>query len=520
MMDSISFRRKALFAAGVGVFFMVCVILLNYTFISFQNSGDGTVSVRLINDSGDEIKQFEVEKGKTIFVKRTSYKIQVNGENKQSIYNRSFGFIYNSQKLELFPQKKSQYVATAPHSCIKEEDAGSFLFYPCGPYTSGSVIVSEEKKQITRSLPVEEADEEDQIDGGVMAKTKDGLIVGDLIGDNLYISEYLKPSNNSSISVFGDVFNYDNFITNPNSSAFAVYNYSTNELSAFSGLNDNNPKKYTIPEKFRSGEGLYRFALTDENIYIFSLHDNDIHNGELNYNEEDKKQTSENKKQVVLVLSASDLSLVKEMPIPETWALNYVVPNQKNKVLFSIRSIDKAQVDEVYVIDGAAKYKKIALDGKSFQLACWADENTLYYSADAGKNIYRHSFDGQASFLVYGGLNETKNIAGIQCEKGALYIMFDGASTRRVDVNDESYGYSFYKLIDQDYPGGLRPETVLPLFVNVEDHVYKASQSKNGVKIEVVYPGNRNVSKEQIERSVLEEFRNSGVNTGGISFSN
>lgn len=494
-------------------------IFLSYSWLTITSNSDETKSVYIRR--GEEFKFLEITKeSRTIFLKRDTYSIEVNKDERTSLYHKPLGFFKNELKIELMDQKVSNYIGKSDLPCGKLTEAGTTIFYSCKPSELG-LISTHEISQLN-SRPFVEVNNQQQdhanenepdpsISSLSLDNYKGNFLEARRVNKTLLIKDrdesgYL--SGQVQMPEFGGEVTDGKFATSQDSDNFAVFNTSKNEINSFKNLNDKNALTAKV-EGDKINKENYSIELLAAKNYTYLIN----YNVELDQDDDqpgDLGKDVTDKDQKILVYDSSTLKLVKEHGLSDKWFLRNITPGPENKTLFFLSGNLN---DQVILLENEAAPKRIETLAGAPQEACWKDNDSFYYIADGGSRIYMYSIPKQASFLLLGPLREGVSANGLNCNSGNLTYKVEAGADGEVD------SFHYFKLDDIKHTG-TRTEEVLPFYFDLGDATYKSSIVKGGIKIESVVDGAvaADGPRPQLEETVKKRLSESGANTNNILF--
>jgi hypothetical protein len=519
---NLSYRKVLVGFLVFIVLYFVIWLLFSYSWLTIKASSDEIKTINIANENGDVVKTLDHTSGsKTIFIKRGEYKIQITAGDKFSAYKKPLQFLwFNNLDAEVEPQKSSKFLGKNPLPCIKEKP-GDLLFSSCAPYGEGTIINSANRGFLPSndSLGVDHANSTN----GALLNYKDGYLSANVEENQLTLSTRETSSDQSlAIKDFDGEVNSNTVATSPDSSDFAVYSQPSKEILSFKDISTSEPLKIPIPEDRAVDDFNNKVFVSRDYVYFFSLVDYEIedhsHVGE-DEESDHEYNTDEERQQKILIYDKRTGELKADHKLSGDWQVRQVNTGPENQILLTVGVFKENIYGDFYLINDGSKPGKIDAVTDSLQTTCWKDKDNFYYLSDTGSSVYRYSLSKQASFLVYGGLSSGKFVSNIQCGSEALYVVFDHTSARqRIDPKD--LGYYFHKITDEDFTG-IRPESVLPIFVPTDGNVVQATLTTQGVEINVEHDLDNNPltpSQGNAQAAVLEELSNNGVVTSGMNF--
>lgn len=503
-------NRKRLFAAAGFLIasFLLIVFLVSYGLLTVSST-DPNKKFIYISKEG-YFKSIELKKGsKTFLLKRGSYKVEAAQDDKLSIYNKSLGFMRNNRvEVELFSQKASAYLGKSTLSCSKPDSKGEAVFYSCRPSTL-ALVETEKLAPVGLANQSEAPESELNINGNTGNKEiyksllpyKDSFLEASLENKVLAAkakdqSGYTPGQPTVNIPGFEGELSDNSFSVSSNSDNFAVFDNSKNELKVYKTLTDANPGVVSIPKnKLRKLNFETRVVAHKNYTYLFN------YRGSQDSDEEDSGEAESRPVQKILVYG-QDNKLVKEHELPKEWAIRYIAPGPDNKTLLFLAPGSK---NSVYLVQEKAAPKQLQLPVETPGEACWKDGGSFYYSADAGTKIYLYSLLKQASYLVYGGLADGTTVSGLNCSGNSVNFLVNS------DKDGEISSNLHYTLTAKDH-SAVRPESVLPVYIDLQKNTYKVSIDKDGINVSLLY-GNRlgGPSREGLQEVAAQRLSEKGV---------
>lgn len=507
-------KRLAIISLFI-IFICLTWFLFSYSWITITNSSDTQAQIAIVNQNGTEQENFVLNEreSKSVLLNRDSYIFRVSGDDKFSLYKKPLGFLwFNELDVELKPQKASVFIGKSHQPCVKEKNNETF-FSSCGPIGEGNFLESDKRGM----LGINQSNNPGQssLYEGIL-KNYNGAYLHAYArnGELLLTKRDISDVKNKPLVVkkFTGTIDSNSVATAQNSDTFAVYNNQAKTVLVFKDTNDSNPLEIKLPKDKLDSHLNIRLAINNNYVYIVG-YDGEPHG----HGDEEEGKI----KPRILTYNIQNGEEERDYSIPPEWLVREVVTGFDDKVLFNILNL-KESSRELYLIQGDSKPSVIKTVAAPVQNVCWKDKNDFYYLADGGKNIYLYSFTQQASFLVYGGLNN-KIISAIQCLDSTLYFNFDLMKVNQ-RVSNEDKGYYHYRLNDEDFRGS-RIEGVLPLYVNVGGEggstVKVTSQIGGVLRVEnVTFYGEevKTPNKQTALKAVKEKLEEEGVDTGNLRF--
>lgn len=505
-------RLLAIFSFSI-VFLIFLWFIFNYSWITVHTSGESKKLITITDENEDTVQSFEQDsETKTVLLRRGTYVIKATKGDEFSVYKKSLGFLwFNRLDIELSPQKSSEFLGKSHLPCAKD-NKGEVLFASCSPIGEGSTIISSRRGLLAPPVAggtIKSDHEASLPTTGVLKHYKNGYLNVRADGSELVITAR-NTANNQSLSIpgFEGEINDDMFSVSPDAENFVVHDNKKNEILHFNDISDDNATKFPLPTDKLDQYFSTRVVVSKEHIYFFSFE------GGHHEHEEEAPDVGAR----LFIYNTSSGATENEYSIPDDWQISRMVAGPNNQIVLLVYDF----------VDGTPQPYLITEDGSPTKLdtiasfpqdICWKDKNSFYYLADNGKGIYSYSLPKQASFLVYGGLYDDKFVSDIQCSSGSLYFNFDLTSERQ-RLDPELLGYYHYKLGSSAFTG-IRPESVMPVFVPVGGDVVEADIEKNGVKISVKYEFDNNQAtptRQAAREAVVNELRNKGVLTFDFNF--
>lgn len=498
--------RRNILILGFGALavFLFLSFFLSYTFFTIESGDTNEKDIYVTGVGGEFFKQINVDgSSKTLFVKRGIYKVEAVSGDKQSIYERHLGLFSNNKLVvETKGQKESHYVGQSDLACSRSTEAFAPIFYSCNPSALGLISTQESPAEAAQvELPDDGFSQSLKPHGSgfLRATSQEGALQinrldiagGEIDKPALEVAGYKDSVSDSSFSV-------------ADNGQFAIYDGVKREVLVFRSFSDKNP-----PSVIKLPEGLdnanLRSKLVHSNRYTYLLYYGDeLHDDEPRVQGAAEKQ---DKPQVLIYDQA--LSLVKQYNLPDDWFIRDIKASPEGRLLLLL-SADKNR--DAFMIDGPSKPVPVRLGVETPGQVCWEGSDSLYFLANSGGAIYQHSFSNSVSRLVYGGLNEGTIVSSLNCDQSALLFTIDSDRDGRVS------SFLHYRLGGEVY-SGIRPESILPLYFDVNKEVFKLTIDRSGIRVGLVDDGGNGVGapRDQVKSLVLDKLKSRGVNVDKTS---
>lgn len=504
-------RRVALafllvFAMGLAWFFS------SYTWVTVNYTGgdEATVSIRQFGGEFEQERFNLQNSSKTILLRKGTYRLRANTQDKVSAYKKSLGFFRDQLDIELMPQQKSAFLGKSPLPCAKKKK-NEILFASCAPSGEDNQVISSERGLLR---PLDKTKLESNSFNSALKDYKDGYLVmwvkdGSLVTSPRGVDGYDKDLVTADFE--GEI--RDDWIGVSPAGNFAAYDNVRSEIVALKDASDQNPSRIKLQAE---NEDLHpsllkRLIVSNDYVYFFALEE-DRHEVEppedIGTHPEELPKDVQSK---IFTYEIGSGELVNEYVVPESWEISRITPSANNSLLLLVDDLREGAI-KIYRTNKNENPKEVDSLAEEPQDVCWKDNDSFYYLAGFGREIYLYSTQKQASFLIYGGLTQ-KEIDHIYCSGGRAYFTFDQTSKNK-RVADKYFGYHHYTLIDEPF-AGRRIEDLIPMFVvvgGVGGDIVEINLTSEGASVEMSLKGNKNLSKEAARKAIIEKLGDEGVN--------
>lgn len=502
MIDYILQNKKLSAIIGILLIVSICLygFVTTYSFLKINSVNPGFKTIYVSTGDGTIKKQFDIEEGsKTYLLKRDRYTIKAVSGSKQSVYKKNLGMLSrNTVSVELKDQLASEYMGISNLPCSKQRENASPVFYSCNPSTYG-VVSDQESSDTPLELNLDET-----YDGGQSLKPyRDGFLRAAASDKKLLLEKVSNTGNVTArvnVGDFSGSINDRYFSTSETSQTFSIFNSDKNEIWKFNDTEQKQPTILKIPEGvINVNQNNVRLISGDTYTYLVSYTD-ELHHGD-DHKEGDEDETLD---QMLLIFDNKSNELVKKSALPSNWFISNVSDSYNDRVmLFVSTEIGNGQT---YLINGQQSIKEIELGAGTPQELCWINNSSFYYLANEGQNIFEYSLSGTASYLTYGGLASGTSVTSISCDKGKLSFVIKSG------VDGIENGNLHYTLTTRPYTG-IRPESVLPLYMDVGGNAYEVKNGKLG-KIDVrLFYGSSPSDPIKVSDGVMEQLKQQGVSS-------
>lgn len=524
------FSRKSYATSNKkALFVMVAVLVFGYVFVYLSTH-------RLLNVVGLENEEktivVEMENGgnhtftlknnkKTLWLKKGEYRIDVSADQKFSSYSKSLKFFStNRVEIEVKPQKSSTKLGVSRFDCaLDQQKNSSVLFYPCTDYSGISHSLSANGDLLVNidSGVGHEHDSENVSArsnfGRSLKPYNNNFLIATSDHEGLSITPKLKSgqgAGNASVKVkdFQDqiIDNTFSASNNTSSKSFAILDRSKSELLIFKNSQDDAPSRVDLSKQLEGfSETRIEFVSISKNFVFITTSQNpeelDDHEGPAH--DEGQSLLAEAK---IVVVDINQQKNIKTFDLSKEQIIVSSAANPSDKLL----ALPLYKTGDLIMVSNK-KLKTLKLPWEDVKDYCWKDDSSFYYSRTTDSQIYLHSLDKEASFLVYS--NPFASVDSINCS-------FNKLSFTLSSDGDGVVGEDFvhYSLTDQGIDKG-RIEWALPMLLAVGEDSIRISQEKDSLVVNPLFigPAGLRPSNQEVGDKILTEFRKQGIEPGNIN---
>lgn len=495
---------------AVILFFVIGILsfVLSFSWLTISSETREEKIVYIRRTDGTSVKNFTLPQGsKRLLMSRGEYTIEVSSGDSFSSYQKNLKLFSDKLEVELVKPKSSVFLGNSELPCSKQQPSGLALFYSCGLMTVSSITLERQAVEKVREDTVElpETIGEEKEFSTALEDYGEDFIEATVFENKLTIrlrnQAGAKPDSQPVIvSGFSGRIS-DAAFSASQSANFSVFNTSNNEVLLFADIKDASPGRVKLEGRIDEGLSTQIFAGPS---YTFLVNSQTAeHLEDLPEGAEGSEAPAQPK---IIVIDNKEGKIVKEQDLPAGLIARSIVAGPNDRLLFLLTGDDEG---EVHLYSPDKGLEQMGLSPKGVQQACWKDNNSFYYLADAGRAIYLHSLDKQASFRLYA--IDTNFIRSLSCSSGQLYFAIDKEGNEKLELSHYNLGTEVHT--------GSRVEGVLPFYYTMDGDTLRFEETRSGVTVTLAYDSNNNgpPDKDAVIKKLTDILKENGVETKGLN---
>lgn len=510
-------RKNVLILSLLLILVWGIVFLFTHSLLTVSGVGDDNKSITISKD-GVEHSNFNLRNDKkTLLLSRGSYRIDVDAEKGASSYRKGLGGLSkHNLEVEVMPQKAITQLGVSKFDCSIKQIGGSPAgFYPCDNYRGVSEIKNGGEVVSVFDTLIARLGGQDSHQSALSYSQKSsgqGFLLAVSKSGTLFISN--KPSLGQNSESPTEVKDFDSRITDStfstvvdgSSQNFAVLDTQNNSLLLFDDSSQDNPRKVDLSAELKDYDEDYTKSVfvSKEVAFVVVARGAGELEGDHQHTDAEEEE-SESMPGKVIVVDSKKGSITKTHKLPK----GYVLLNASSSSAGTLLMLPLYHPEAPILTQEKDRQEKLELPWEDIKEICWKDGDSFYYSRTTDSQIYLHSLDKQASFLVYS--NPFSSVENLNCSFGALSFTLSSEDDGVVDE------FVHYVLSDKDILRG-RVEWALPILLAAGGDSIRVTQEGSSLVVNPIFAGpqNERLGNDKIKELVVEKFKDQGIDPGDI----